>query len=84
MNDGKSEIQEIGWMLVDMQRMMDLCDEHGPEFDQLQGRLSRAIERFKAFPRKVADQGPFPTAADAQVVLTRECAFIIAAVDGTN
>jgi hypothetical protein len=79
-----SEIAEIARMLVDLQHTLDACDERGPVFDQYQGRVHRAIERLRAFPERVADQGPFLTAAAAEVVLRRECDYILAAIDGAN
>jgi hypothetical protein len=53
----------------------------GAERDQRSGQLDRLAERLRALPRKVADQGPFATPAEAHAVLTKEVAFV-AALDG--
>jgi hypothetical protein len=75
-----SEIQEVGRALVKIKRILDASQHpYALEIQQLRGALSRAIDRFKAFPDKVADQGPFLTPADAQVVLMRECEYVMAA-----
>ena len=58
--------------------------EQGPIRDQLQGRLDRFTERLAALPKKVADQAPFKTKEEAESVLKREYAFVVAAIDGTN
>jgi hypothetical protein len=56
----------------------------GPERDQQQGRFDRFSERLRALPKRVADRGPFATAAAAHAVLTEEFAHVIAAIDGMN
>jgi hypothetical protein len=77
-----SEIQEVGRALVKIKRILDASQHpHTPEIQQLRGALNRAIDRFRAFPDKVADQAPFLTAADAQVVLMRECKYVMAAFE---
>jgi hypothetical protein len=76
-----SEIQEIGRALVEIKHILDASNPSAPEIQQLRGALNRAIDRFKAFPDKVADQAPFLTAADAQVVLMRECEYVMAAFE---
>jgi phage head maturation protease len=47
------------------------------------GTLERLAERLQALPRKVADQGPFSTSAEAHAVLIREVAFVVAALTRT-
>jgi hypothetical protein len=54
----------------------------GPERDQRGGQLDRLAERLRALPRKVADQGPFRSAAEAHAVLTKEITHVLAAFDG--
>jgi hypothetical protein len=56
----------------------------GPERDQRQGQLDRMAERLRALPRKVADQGPFATRDEAHAVLTKEFAYVVAAIDEAN
>jgi hypothetical protein len=79
----ESEIQQVGRILVDIKRLLDGC-QHSPEVDQLRGRLNRAIKRYEALPEQIAQYAPFPTQADAQAVVTRECHHVLAALDGAN
>jgi signal transduction histidine kinase len=70
----RDAIREIKALLAEM--------PPGPERDQRRGQLDRLAERLRALPRKVADQGPFKTRAEAHAVLTKEIAFVVAALDG--
>ncbi|MFY9954021.1 hypothetical protein [Bradyrhizobium sp.] len=74
-------------MIVDTAFIRDLQDHidrepPGPERELAQAKLDRVIELLEEMPRKVAQQGPFATAAEARAVLEREVAVVIAALDG--
>jgi hypothetical protein len=83
MSELRSTIREIAGALRHIKTMLDVC-EAGPERDQMQGQYDRTYERFKTMPKRIADQGPFKTDEELIAAVTRECAFVIAAIDGTN
>jgi hypothetical protein len=76
-------MNELRDMIRNMRLMLEAY-EQGPVRDQLQGRFDRMSERLRALPRRVADQGPFADRDEAQAVLTKEFAYVVAAIDGTN
>jgi hypothetical protein len=76
MNELRDAIREIRLTLAALPA--------GSERDELQGRFNRVTERLRALPKRVADQGPFATPAEAHAVLAKEVAYIVAAIDGTN
>jgi len=79
----RDAIREVAGALRHIKMMLDIC-EAGPERDQMQGQYDRVYERFKEMPKRVADQGPFETTERLRAVLTAECNYIIAAIDGPN
>jgi len=76
-------MKELAPMIRSLRLMLEACGQ-GPVRDQLQGRFDRMSERLRALPRRVADQGPFADRDEAQAVLTKEFAYVVAAIDGTN
>jgi hypothetical protein len=83
MSEFRDAMRELADILRHIKLLLEVC-EAGPERDQMQGRYDRTFERFMALPKRVADQGPFETAAHAHAVLTKECAYVVAAIDGAN
>jgi hypothetical protein len=56
----------------------------GPERDQLQGRFDRACDRLRELPARVALRAQLKSRDEVFAVLTEECAYVVAALDGTN
>jgi hypothetical protein len=66
-----------------IRRMQEYVDSEPDPVARLaaQRKLDRIIALLEDFPRRVAAQGPFVTAAEARAVLEREVAVVIAAID---
>lgn len=76
MNDIASKIAQLKHQLLN-------AANYG-ESEQLCGRLSRALDLMKELPRRVAAQGPFANSDEARLVLDREVAVVIQALDGVQ
>jgi hypothetical protein len=75
-----SVMREAGRALAHLQEAIRMC-EPCPERDEMQARFDLTLARLKDSPRRIAMQGPFATAEEAEQVMRDEMEYVLAAFE---